>query len=118
MYYIPTKKIKVTDAFVEWWKNNDQDIFLGLEIPSNCIPRVEGNTFTTVWSKNEKSPRFGRHFIFGEIDSMRKEWFEYNEQMRKYCEEEEEHEWNNISWKDFIIGNFYVNEEGFYIAEG
>ena len=91
--------------------------FLGLEMDEKYSV-VEGNIFTTVWSKTKNFNIGGIHFIFGQIDSMRKEWFEYNESMRKYCEEEEDDEWIDVSWNDYIWGEFYVDEEKYYIAQG
>ena len=73
--YIPTKAIKITDAFVEWCKDYKhwEKKSLGLEIYNV----IEGNIFTTVREKNEFS--FGGNFVFGQIDGMRKDWFEFNE---------------------------------------
>lgn len=118
--FIPTKMIKITDAFVEWWNNeyldryNLDSKFLGMKMSKDHL--VKENLAIKVWAKTEQRGIYCKNFIFGTKDNMRKEWFEYNEKMRKEYENNNE-EWEDDFWNDYIYGTFEENEIIYHVAD-
>lgn len=112
--FIPTKMIKITDAFVEWWDNDYHSEFLGMKMSKDHL--VKENLSTTVWAKSEERDIYNKNFIFGTKDNMRKEWFEYNEKMRKEYENNNE-EWEDEIWNDYICGTFEEDGIVYHVAD-
>ena len=133
--YVPTKTIKITDEFVEWWKmDNWEDTFLGLEVDAEeeshpdvtrAYENVKGNLELTVhYRRKGKEEHFQTTFIVGTIENMRKEWFNAIEHGRKYHEDEGQYdfpgtEWEDFdqTWKDYIWDDFYADGQLYYIAQ-
>lgn len=118
--FIPTKTIKITDAFAEWWDNeyldryNLDSKFLGMKMSKDHL--VKENLAIKVWAKTEQRGIYCKNFIFGTKDNMRKEWFEYNEKMRKEYENNNE-EWEDEFWNDYIYGTFEEDGITYHVAD-
>ena len=111
------REIKITDAFVNWWKTSfckKMDIqheFIELEFTDEQY--IKENLFTVLWATDEEGERYGNGFTIGTIDNMRKEWFKYNGDKRKKDDDDHEDE----SWNTYITGTFKVDEVIYFVAE-
>lgn len=130
--FIPTKAIKITDAFVNWWKTNYRTCtkhkFLGIKITDAKL--IKDNFSVSVYTINEKNDNYTYTFLFGTETNMRLELDKLNKNARKYYEQrirgererdeweeedEEPGEWEDIKWQDYIFTTFELDGETYYI---
>lgn len=130
--FIPTKAIKITDAFVNWWKTNYRTCtkhkFLGIKITDAKL--IKDNFSVSVYTINEKNDNYTYTFLFGTETNMRLELDKLNKGARKYYEqrirgererdewedeEGEPGEWEDIIWQDYIFTTFELDGETYYI---
>lgn len=113
--FIPSKTVKITDAFVKWYKNTyPGDEFLGIKMDPEA-PSEEGNLGIEL-AQRESFGVYRSCWIVGPIDSMRREWFSSIEGIRRYHEEEGNTN-EDETWDEWVWGSFVVDETTYYVAE-
>ena len=123
--FIPSQSVKITDAFVKWYKDKYPDEeFLGIRMDTD-LPSEEGNLGIESVERNPKPNPWGVYrsfWIVRPMDSMRREWFSHNEGMRRYHEEEGQYDdpdwvYQDDSWDEWVWGSFVVDETTYYVAD-